>query len=206
MIIENERIESKRSESKAIESKGIESKGIESKGIESKSLSWILRCPRISDATELSKLRMQIDGETEYLDREAGEGFLAPEDFEKLIYEDSIAERTLFLVAEVDGKIVGFTRCEGNRLNRFKHKAEFGICVLLEYCGAGIGKVLMEHILMWADSIGIEKITLNVVQTNTKAIQLYKKFGFVEEGLLIKDRIHKDGLYYNTLVMGRFRN
>nr|WP_250857786.1 hypothetical protein [Oceanirhabdus seepicola] len=37
----------------------------------------------------------------------------------------------------------------------------------------------------------------------TKAIQLYKKYGFVEEGLLIKDRIHKDGNYYNTVIMGR---
>lgn len=47
------------------------------------------------------------------------------------------------------------------------------------------------------------KISLTVVQTNTKAIQLYKRYGFVEEGLLIKDRIHKDGSYYNTVMMGR---
>ncbi len=56
---------------------------------------------------------------------------------------------------------------------------------------------------MWADTVGIEKISLTVVQINTKAIQLYKKYGFVEEGLLIKDRIHKDGNYYNTVMMGR---
>ncbi len=42
-----------------------------------------------------------------------------------------------------------------------------------------------------------------MVQTNIKAIQLYKRYGFVEEGLLINDRIHKDGNYYNTVVMGR---
>ncbi len=56
---------------------------------------------------------------------------------------------------------------------------------------------------MWADAVGIEKNSLTVVQTNTRAIQLYKKYGFVEEGLLIKDRIHKDGNYYNTVMMGR---
>jgi RimJ/RimL family protein N-acetyltransferase len=56
---------------------------------------------------------------------------------------------------------------------------------------------------MWADTVGIEKISLTVVQTNTKAIQLYKRYGFVEEGVLIKDRIHKDGQYYNTVIMGR---
>jgi len=177
---------------------------IENKRIEGKNLTWILRCGAKRDAMELSKLRVKIDGETENLDREPGEGLLTPEDFEKRIFEDLIAERTLFLVAEVEGKIVGYTRLEGSKLSRFRHKAEFGICILKDYWGYGIGKVLMENILMWADSVGIEKISLTVVETNIKAIQLYKRYGFVEEGLLIKDRIHKDGSYYNTVIMGRF--
>lgn len=176
---------------------------IQNKIIEGKSLTWTLRCPTKYDAIELSKLRVKIDGQTENLDRESGEGLLTPEDFEKLIYEDSIAEKTLFLVAEVEGEIVGFTRCEGSKLSRFRHKAEFGICISKEYWGHGIGKALLEKVLMWADTVGIEKISLTVVQTNTKAIQLYKRYRFVEEGLLIKDRIHKDGDYYNTVIMGR---
>ena len=179
---------------------------IECKIIEGKNLTWILRCPTKDDAEELSKLRVQIDGETEYLDREAGEGLLTAEDFEKLIYEDSAAENNLFLVAEAEGKIAGFTRCQGNKLSRFRHKAEFGICILKEYWGFGIGRVLIENILSWADNAGIEKISLTVVQTNTKAIQLYKRYGFVEEGLLIKDRIHQDGKYYNTVIMGKIFN
>ncbi|WP_434291699.1 GNAT family N-acetyltransferase [Clostridium botulinum] len=176
---------------------------IENKTIEGKNITWILRCPTKYDATELSELRVKIDGETEYLDREPGEDLLTPEDFEKLIYEDSIGKKTIFLVAEVEGKIIGFSRCQGSKLNRFIHKAELGICISKEYWGYGIGRVLLENILMWADSVGIEKISLTVVQTNTRAIQLYKKYGFVEEGLLIKDRIHKDGNYYNTVMMGR---
>jgi ribosomal protein S18 acetylase RimI-like enzyme len=176
---------------------------IEDKRIEGKKLSWILRCPTKYDSKELSELRVKIDGETEYLDRESGEGVLTLEDFEKVIYEDRLAERTLFLVAEVKGKIVGFARCEGSKLSRFKHRAEFGICISKEYWGYGIGKVLIENILMYIDKVGIEKISLTVVQTNTKAIELYKTYGFVEEGLLMKDRIHKDGNYYNTVIMGR---
>lgn len=179
---------------------------IENKRIEGKDLTWILRCPTKFDADELSQLRIIIDGETENLDREPGEGLLTPEDFEELFYKDSIAEKNLFLVAEVEGKIVGFTCCQGNELSRFRHKAEFGICILKEYWGYGIGKVLLENILLWVDTVGIEKITLTVVETNIKAIELYKRFGFVEEGLLIKDRIHKDGNYYNTVIMGRLKN
>ncbi|CAH2213555.1 GNAT family N-acetyltransferase [Tepidibacter aestuarii] len=176
---------------------------IEKKRIEGKSITWILRCATKYDAIELSKLRVKIDGETENLDRETGEGLLTPEDFEKLIYEDSIDEKSIFLVAEVEGEIVGFTRCQGTKLSRFRHKAEFGICISKKYWGYGIGKVLLENILIWANNVGIEKISLTVVQTNTKAIKLYKRYGFAEEGLLIKDRIHKDGNYYNTVIMGR---
>jgi RimJ/RimL family protein N-acetyltransferase len=58
--------------------------------------------------------------------------------------------------------------------------------------------------LSWADAAGIEKISLNVVEVNKKAIQLYKHYEFIEEGLLRKDRIHRDGNYYNTVIMGRF--
>lgn len=176
---------------------------IEDKFIESQSLNWILRCPTKYDANELSKLRVKIDGETENLDREAGEGLLSKEDFENLIYQDNESDRNIFLIAEVKGKIAGFTRLEGNKLSRFSHKAEFGICILKEYWSYRIGKVLMENALKWADSAGIKKISLNVVQTNTKAFELYKSYGFVEEGLLINDRIHKDGKHYNTIIMGR---
>lgn len=176
---------------------------IKNKKIVGNSLTWILRCPTKNDAIELSKLRIEIDGETENLDREPGEDLLAPEDFEKLIFEDGVAEKNIFLVAEVEGKIVGYTRCEGSKLSRFSHRAGFGICILKEYWGHGIGKVMIENILIYACAAGIKKISLTVVQTNTKAIQLYKKYGFLEEGLLINDRIHKDGNYYNTVIMGR---
>ncbi len=177
---------------------------IESKKIEGKKLVWTLRCPTIEDAGELSELRVRIDGETEFLDREPGEDLLTPEDFAELILEDTTAARALFLVAEVEGKLVGFTRCICSKQKRFHHKAEFGICILQEYCGQGIGKIMLEQVLEWADSVSIQKISLSVVQTNVNAIQLYKKLGFVEEGLLVKDRIHRDGNYYNTVLMGRF--
>ncbi|AFS79524.1 acetyltransferase, GNAT family [Gottschalkia acidurici 9a] len=176
---------------------------IENKRIDGKILTWILRCPLKDDAIELSNLRIKIDGETENLDREPGEDLLTAEDFEKIIYEDSISPQNIFLVAEIEGKIVGFTRCQGSKLSRFKHKVEFGLCILKEYWGYGIGKVMIENILMWADITGIKKISLTVVQTNTKAIQLYNKYGFVEEGLLINDRVHKGGNYYNTVIMAK---
>ena len=178
---------------------------VEPKRIECKGLTWTLRCPCEGDAAELSRLRVQMDAETENMDREAGEGVLSPEDFEGRIEADTQADKSLFLVAEADGSIVGYARCAGNTLSRFRHKADFGICIAQKYWGHGVGRVLMEHILTWADSAGITKISLSVLGTNAKAIRIYERFGFVQEGVLVNDRRHRDGNYYDTVLMGRFR-
>lgn len=168
-------------------------------------LSYVIRSAMETDAKNVSEIRVQIDGETENLDRKKGEAFIDEVGFQQLIKTDMENARNLFLVAEVDDRLVGFSRCEGISLNRFSHKVEFGVCVLKEYWGYGIGKNLLKESVLWADSNKIKKITLCVLETNEKAIQLYKKFGFEVEGVLKKDRILSDGKYYDTIVMGRFK-
>ncbi|TYR80488.1 GNAT family N-acetyltransferase [Priestia megaterium] len=165
---------------------------------------YTVRSAIVKDAKDLSELRLQIDGETENLDREKGEAFIDTAGFEQMIKTDSEHSRNLFLVAVVHDRIVGFSRCEGIYLNRFSHKVEFGVCVLKDFWGYGIGKNLLKESISWADSNGIKKITLNVLETNDKAIQLYRKLGFEIEGISKKDKILSDGKYYNTIIMGRF--
>jgi ribosomal protein S18 acetylase RimI-like enzyme len=157
-----------------------------------------------NDAKDLSQIRLQIDGETENMDREKGEGFIDIPGFQKIIIDDTLSPRNLFLVAENSNQIVGYSRCEGINLKRYSHKVEFGVCVLKGYWEYGIGKNLLKESITWADSSGFKKMTLNVLETNEKAIKLYKKCGFEIEGVLKKDRIHSDGKYYSTIIMGRF--
>ncbi|MEH7302771.1 GNAT family N-acetyltransferase [Neobacillus drentensis] len=171
-----------------------------------KGLDYVIRSAVESDARDLSGLRVAIDGETENMDREKGEAFIDQAGFEKIIETDTNHPRRLFLVAEVDGRIVGYSRCEGHDLKRFLHKVEFGLGVLKDFWGYGIGKNLMKETISWADANGIKKIVLaGVVETNKKAIELYKRLGFEIEGLMKNDRILSDGKYYNTYTMGRFK-
>ena len=144
-------------------------------------------------------------GKTQNLDREKGEAIIDASGFEKLIKTDTESKRNLFIVAVVNNRVVGFSRCEGSTLKRFTHKVEFGVCILKDYWGCGIGTNLLKESITWADSNGIKKITLNVIQTNATAIKLYKKFGFKIEGILENDKILSDGHYYNTIVMGRLK-
>jgi RimJ/RimL family protein N-acetyltransferase len=154
----------------------------------------------------LSEVRLQIDGETEYLDRQQGEAYIDEVGFKQVIKEDTESVCNLFLVCETNGKIVGFSRCEGNQLKRMSHKVEFGVCVLKDFWGYGMGQNLLKESIRWADENKIKKITLNVLETNEKAILLYKKYGFEIEGVLKKDKLLSDGKYYNTVIMGRFND
>lgn len=81
-------------------------------------VTYRIRSAALADAKQLSALRLKIDGETEYLDREPGEAFIDEKGFEALIQADSKECRHLFLVADIEGDIVGFSRCEGHSLKR----------------------------------------------------------------------------------------
>ncbi|KZD33428.1 GNAT family N-acetyltransferase [Bacillus cereus] len=167
-------------------------------------LTYTIRSAVQTDAEQLSEIRVQIDGETENMDREAGEGVIDKIGFQKIIKTDSEEMKNLFLVAEVHNRIVGFSRCEGSNLKRLSHKVEFGVCILREFWGYGMGKSLLQQSIQWADENEVKKISLQVLETNEKAIQLYKKLGLKVEGILKNDKKLSDGKYYNTVVMGRF--
>jgi RimJ/RimL family protein N-acetyltransferase len=170
------------------------------------SLKYIIRSAMEIDAKSLSELRLEIDGETENLDREKGEAFIDEFGFIQIIRNDTEGMNNLFLVAEVEGRLVGFSRCEGNKLKRTSHKVEFGVCVLKEFWGYGIGKNLLKESITWADTNRIKKINLSVIENNKNAIKLYEQNGFEVEGILKSDKLLSDGQYYNTILMGRIND
>lgn len=178
---------------------------IDQKKFSSSNIIFSIRTASEKDASHLSELRLKIDGETENLDRIKGEAYIDEDGFRKMIEEDKFSGNSLFLVAEANGKIVAFSRCAGTVLKRTYHQTEFGIGVLREYWGNGVGRNLLHESIQWADANGIQKITLKVLETNRKAIALYKKFGFRVEGILKKDKLLSDGNYYNTVLMGRVK-
>lgn len=170
-----------------------------------KDLTYRIRSAVITDAKCLSELRLQIDGETENMDREKGEAIIDQAGFRRIIERDTNHPKNLFLVADVEGRLVGYSRCEGSDLKRFAHKVEFGVGVQKDFWGYGIGKNLMKQSITWADDNGITKMVLNVLETNKTGIELYKKLGFEFEGTIKNDRILSDGNYYSTYMMGRFK-
>lgn len=162
-----------------------------------------VRLAETNDAKRLELIRLQIDSETEFLDREPGEGYLDAPAFKRLIQLDRETANRVFLVAEVDGNLVGFARCEGSSLKRKVHAVEFGVGVLQAYWGFGLGSALLRASIDWAETNGIHKINLSVIEANEKAVALYERYGFQQEGRLRHDKRLRDGHYYDTILMGR---
>ena len=156
------------------------------------------------DSAQLAALRPILDAETENMDREPGEAHLDEAAWRAIIARDKAENNHLFLVAEDGGRLVAYCRCTGSRLVRLRHQAEFGVCVLKEYWGQGIGGEMLRRCITWAETGSrLHKLTLRVMATNTFAIKLYENQGFVQEGILRDDKRLSDGRYYDTLLMAR---
>ncbi len=113
----------------------------------------------------------------------------------------SNSRTSLFLVAEVDGHIVGSLKCTGYRQRAFRHVATLDIAIQKEFRGMGIGTALMKDAVRWAkEKSTIKRIELFVYASNDVAIKLYQSVGFEVEGLRKNGLCHR-GRYVDYFMM-----
>lgn len=82
-----------------------------------------------------------------------------------------------FLVAEVDGRVVGYI-IGTVRFPNVGHVLAIG--VEPEYRGKGIGTALMKSIFEYFKKRGVGKVRLEARESNKVARQFYRSLGFVE--------------------------
>jgi len=93
-------------------------------------------------------------------------------------------DEVLWLAAEIGGNLVGGADFRRGRRPKCAHTANLGIALVREARGVGLGEAMMTAGIDWARRSGITKLKLGVFATNDRAIALYRKLGFVEEGRL----------------------
>lgn len=103
-----------------------------------------------------------------------------------------------------DGIVIGWCDILPNDIEGLRHVGNLGMGLLSEYRGKGLGSRLLERTIEHAHiKNGIEKVELEVLESNINAIQLYSKYGFSQEGRKVKSR-KLDGKYDNMILMGKF--
>lgn len=116
------------------------------------------------------------------------------------IIENNYAQYLLIF----DNEVKGWCDIIPKSIPEFSHVGVLGMGLLPEYRGKGFGQQLIEITLQHVNNNSkIEKVELNVFESNENAIKLYRKFGFFEEGKRLKSR-KNDGMYDNEILMGKF--
>lgn len=90
------------------------------------------------------------------------------------------------LLAVEDDRVVGSLSIRRDDHPATDHVATFGMFVVSSHRGRGIGSALLSEALRWGRSYGVERVELTVYPDNDAAIALYRRFGFVEEGRLVR--------------------
>ena len=86
---------------------------------------------------------------------------------------------------------------------RQAHTRMLGISVGKAWQGQGVGHHLMMALLDWADNwAGVLRIELCVYTDNKRAIVLYQRHGFVQEGV-IRAHALRNGAYVDSVLMAR---
>ncbi|MCA6116119.1 GNAT family N-acetyltransferase [Bradyrhizobium sp. WSM 1738] len=105
------------------------------------------------------------------------------------------------LVAVSSGEVIGWCDVLPNPRPIYAHVGVLGIALLPEFRRHGIGGRLIRQALDAARDFGLRRVELTVRENNTVAIELYKKYGFIIEGLQ-RNRILVDDGYENLILMG----
>ncbi len=168
---------------------------------------FVLRTPQLGDEQGLIDQMKIVDSETKFLARGAGEFNFTLEQERDFIKSCLSDENRLFLVAEIDEKIVG--NCAVGLISnnkRYLHRASMGIAICKDYWGKGIGTKMMTECINWCKEKGLEQLELEVVTENSRAIPVYEKFGFETYGIKKHAMKYHDGTYADEYFMILFLN
>ncbi|MCX7832208.1 MAG: ribosomal protein S18-alanine N-acetyltransferase [Actinobacteria bacterium] len=134
--------------------------------------------------------KMQFKDINDILEIE-NESFTMP--WSKWIFtQELLSPGRYYIVAEVKEKIVGYAGMQW----LFDEGHITNIAVRQNWRRKGIATALLSNLIEKSKALGLKFLTLEVRVSNTAAINLYKKFGFVIEGTRLRYYINpvEDGL------------
>ncbi|MBQ7565419.1 MAG: GNAT family N-acetyltransferase [Lachnospiraceae bacterium] len=104
------------------------------------------------------------------------------------------------LACDGDGRIVGLYILHPNNVGRCGHICNASYAVDRSARGMRVGEALVKHCIKKAGELDFRILQFNaVVATNTAALALYKKLGFVKLGVIPGGFLMKDGHYEDII-------
>lgn len=161
-----------------------------------------LRNAEVRDAEALIEYLKVTNAESPYLICEPEEITLNLEQEKDILTGKEEAERELLLLAFENGRHIGnVSLMSVGTSMRYRHRCSIAIALYREFCGRGIGRIMLETVLDVARNNGYTQAELEVVTENTGALHLYESLGFVEYGRLPNSMRYKDGRTVDSFLM-----
>ena len=104
------------------------------------------------------------------------------------------------VAVDADGEVAGWCDIMRHERPGSEHCGRMGMGLLPAFRGRGLGEALLRAVLDAARAKGIERAELEVYASNTAALRLYWRVGFVEEGRKLDSR-RLDGERYDNVLM-----
>lgn len=120
---------------------------------------------------------------------------------QKNILEEKINKNFPVIVAELDGKVVGFGMYSEFRFREaYKFTVEHSVYVDNEYHGKGIGKVLLQELIRIAKAQNLHTMIAVIDAENESSVEFHEKFGFKIVGV-IKESGYKFERWLHSVFM-----
>lgn len=118
--------------------------------------------------------------------------------------EESTNLRKALSIINEKNVLVGFITYKES--SYCKNAYSIGITIGSRYWNRGYGKDSIRVLLKYLfEDLGAIRVELEVMKSNLRAINCYKKCGFKEEGIL-RNKCYIDGEYIDIIIMGLIKD
>lgn len=108
-----------------------------------------------------------------------------------------------WFVAEAGGRVIGYLAAVRGKYRATRHRAEVVVCLGAEWRGKGIGRLLLDAAVAWADANGVMTMVAHVRAGNARSVRLFASRGFEAVADLPGEVMRADGSIENVHVLSR---
>ena len=160
-----------------------------------------IKVPEDKDCASIVDMMKKTYEESEFLTQYPDEFTISVEDEMKWIAKFDQKTSCMLIVKDKD-KVVGNAAINPvGRAFKLKHRCSFGIAIINDYQGIGVGRCLTREMIQFASKAGYKQIELEVAVRNHKAISLYMSEGFEVYGTRKNHYGYRDGHYEDVYLM-----
>ena len=164
----------------------------------------LIREAEAEDAAELVTFLNCVSLETDFTSLDGDGILLTSEEMEVFLNKQASSDNQITLLAFLNDKIAGIVNITADQRKRVRHIGDLFIVIGKRYWNNGLGSLLLEEAIEWAQASGIlRRLQLTVQTRNQAAVHLYQKHGFVIEGRQERGAYIEEGKFIDIYLMGK---